>query len=228
MTVGSVASGGQATILIDRYSLSGDMLSTTVFDNICTSCQANSIFVIPGEGANRIIVAGQESGSPALFEFVADDDELQFRDKLVLKQFEGQALRVIQLSDGKFIMVGELTISLNNSSQAFIAKIEVIDQEVVPIWLSTLSIFQESFNDIQEGENGEIWASGVHFNPLSKEDVILARFNTTTGELEESDLLGTNVSEGGIRLLLQNGEPVVYGYIEDNTALALRDIHISR
>ena len=228
MAVGSVASGGQATILIDRYSLNGDMLSTTAFDNVCTSCQANSIFVIPGDGGNRIIVAGQESGSPALFEFVADDDELLFRNKLVLKQLEGQANRVIQLSDGKFVMAGELTVSLTNSSQAFIAKLEVIDQEVVPIWLSQLNIFQESFNDIQEGENGEIWASGVHFNPLSNEDVVLARFNNTTGELEDSDLLGTNVNEGVSRLLLQNGEPVIFGYIEDNTALALRDIHISR
>lgn len=225
--IGTVSSNGQTTLLLDRYSTGGVLRSSRTFEEICSSCRSqNSSLITEGEEP-RLIVAGQEIDNPAIFEFLLSQEGAVLQNKTVLNGFQGQAIRPLPLSDGKFALIGSLNFGNADSTQAFMAKLDVISEGAIPTWVSTLNFYQEGFADIFEDLNGDLLAIGTHFNPLSGEDIIFGRFDTFSGRLIQSQLFGSPQNEGARRLILQNQRWISFGFIESNTFLGFRDIQLS-
>ncbi|MEO1653459.1 MAG: hypothetical protein AAFU64_07945, partial [Bacteroidota bacterium] len=214
-------------LLLDRYSTLGVLRSSRTFDEICSSCRSQNSFLITEGDVPRLIVAGQEVDNPAVFEFVLNQDGAFLQNKTVLGGVQGQAIRPLPLSDGKFALVGDLNFGNADSTQAFIAKLDVISEGAIPTWINTLNFFREGFEDIYEDSNGELLAIGTHFNPLSGEDIIFGRFDTFSGRLIQSRLFGSPQNEGARRLVFQNNRWLAFGFVESNTFLGFRDIQLS-
>ncbi len=225
--VGTVSSSGQTSILIDRYSTLGELLSTQIFRDNCPSCSSQRAFLLEEGDEPRLVVAGQEIDNPAVFEFRLAEEGVTLQSKTVLTQIQGQTRRVLPLSDGKFALVGALNFGTLDSTHAFIAKLDVISQQVVPTWLSRLNFYQERLEDIQEDANGDLCVIGTHFNPLSGEDILFARFDTFSGALESARLLGSPNNEGATRFFSRDDAWVTFGYIENNKFFGFRDIQIA-
>ncbi|MDX2306574.1 MAG: hypothetical protein NW226_27435 [Microscillaceae bacterium] len=222
--VGTITSGGQSTIIIDRYQEDGVLKSSQSFENVCSGCQSRKAQLINRENEANLIVAGQETGSPAVFEFKIRSAELSLNNKLVLGRLRGQSHQTALLSDGKFAVVGEVESGTSDSTQAFIMKLDVISRSVVPTWISRTLIYQERFLDVLEGVDGDLWAIGRHYNPLSGEDIILCNFDPLSGQQNSVHLLGSPVNEGAARFLKSETSAYIFGSVENNTALRFRNI----
>lgn len=225
--IGTASSSGQSTLLIDEYSTDGELIRTETFESVCGSCTSNQAILIPEGDEPVLIVAGQEVDNPAIFEFVLGDEGLELRNRTILNQIQGEAQKIMRLSDGKFALVGSANLGGNDSTQAFIAKLDVISSSVVPAWISRVSFYQDRFEDIQEVENGDLLAIGTHFNPLSGQDILLGRFDTFSGEAIFTRLLGGNFNESALRLQAQGNRWFGFGQIGNNTFLDFSDIQVS-
>lgn len=233
VAVGTVVNSGRPTLLVDRYSIQGNLVDSKTFDTECQNCRANRAIVVRGnepggEASNtKIIIAGTDIDNPALFslEFRESENTIDFESRSVIRNFQGQGLAVRLLSDGRFVLAGEILTGRADSTNAFVARFDVIRQGATPVWATQVVLYQESFSDIYEDPETNLVAIGTHFSPLSQQDVILSKFNSLSGALLDVRLLGNGQDNLGRRLFINENNQIFFiGSSETNPLVNFRDL----
>ncbi len=222
--VATLGGEGQGTLLVDRYGPQGERKGSQFFPDQCRGCVSQSSLLVEDGDVPRLVVAGQESDRPAVFQLDLRPEGTLLSGKLVLDQLRGQGRAVRQLSDGKFVIVGGLESGEPDSLQAFMASFDVVDQSVLPNWISRTAFYQEAFQDVREDSNRDLIALGTHFNPLSQNDILLCRFDVLSGRLKGSKLLGGVQDEEGVRLVRELEGWRVFGSQKTSSSLGFQDI----
>ncbi|NJO00622.1 MAG: hypothetical protein HC880_02080 [Bacteroidia bacterium] len=132
-----------ASIQIDRYSSRGELLNLKVFSQECENCRANAAILIQENGEPKLIVAGTEIDNPALFRFGLYGNNVVFEGKSVLRNVQGNGLVTRRLSDGKFVLAGDISSKRSDSTHAFIAKFDIIRQDATPAWTNRVVLYNE-------------------------------------------------------------------------------------
>jgi hypothetical protein len=167
---------GRSIIIIDSYDNVGNKISNYQVPG-CTSCLAQSMKETNDGG---FVVVGVEVDNPIILKFF---DASFLQTKRVITSIEGLATTVIPLSDGRFGVAGLTYTANTDSTNAFIAKVDLIGKSEV--WVKRLSMYQESFVDLAEvveDEQFKIVAVGTHFNPLSNLDILVAKYDSNNGD----------------------------------------------
>lgn len=224
--IGTVFNLSSPTILIDRYSPQGVLLNSQSFENQCNNCKANAAILIPGEQENTLIIAGNLINTPTLFKFSLKNQVAVLEDRSSVN-IKGEGLVVKQLSDGKFTLAGSIN-SGTDSTRAFIAKLDVVSQGVIPAWVTEVAVYRENFLDISEDTEGDILVLGNHFNPISQADALLVRLDTFSGRIKKINLLGGYGMQSGLRIWNNQNNLHLIGSQITDAGFGFRDIIVGK
>lgn len=222
---GSVAEAGgaQSEILVDTYGNSnanaGILLSTF---STGKSWSAREMRFTQDGG---LIVAANLGTRPMLLRY-SSNLQLLARQNL---PFTGTAEGVRQLNNGDIVMVGSIyEEETPDSTNAFVSYFNSFNQEQ---WRDTLVFFQEELYSIAQTGQGEFVVVGKHYNPITKEDVVIAKYQATNSSPTAYRLLGGigNDTAYQVRLRLPLGDAKIrlFGYTEnqsDGTLNARKDL----
>ncbi len=182
LIVGTFATSGRPSVVLNRYSAQGVLSAPYVVPReICNSCSAESIYRTQDGG---FVIAGQQIGSPMLMKFSPTG---LFQGKSTINTLSGIGSSVMQLQNGKYVLVGKTIEAQADSSHAFIAQFDVIGS--AEEWRTILNLYNEDFVDVWAANNGDLIAVGTHSNPLSGQDAILGRFDRITGQAKQVRLI---------------------------------------
>jgi PKD repeat protein len=182
LIVGTFATSGRPSVVLNRYSAQGVLSEPyTVPRELCNSCTAE---VIRRTQDGGFVIAGQQIESPMVMKF---DLNGLFQGKSTLNTLSGVGSSIIQLQNGKYILVGKTIEANPDSSHAFIAQFDVIGN--AEDWRQILRLYEEEFVDVWAAQNGDLVAVGTHHNPLSGRDALLGRFDRITGQTKQVRLI---------------------------------------
>lgn len=199
-TVSNVDATGQNRPIfnLDIFSPSGILENNLVFGNNWTLNKM--IYTSEGEFA----IAMTEVDKPTLIIYNAALAEPQ---KIQLP-FKGQALGLIELNDNAYALVGERTHS-SDSTTSFIARIDKFSNQSV--WRNdTIAFYKEKLIDVAQTSSGDVIALGIHYNPLTKNDVLLMKFDPN-GALTKLRILGGKNNDEAYKIFIA---PPVGGFSE--------------
>ncbi len=188
----TISVSGRPTINVLRYTADGELLSIREIEE-CRSCRAQEMSKTADGG---FVIAGQRLGNPLILKL---SPNLTFENLGVLNQVSGSALNVTQLEDGKYILAGYAGPSIQDSTQAFLAKFDVVGAGET--WLEVLNLYQDAFFDVIETPNKQLLALGTNRNPLTQSDAMLVRFDSESGTPLGFRFVGTQRANSGLRLL---------------------------
>jgi hypothetical protein len=212
---GVTTSAGKAVIPTHIYSPLGDILNFNSIDkSICSSCRINKMQATADGG---YLLIGTKLNRPLALKLNAD---LSFFGDFELGN-TGKALNTIQLSDGKYIMTGELRNAANlDSTNAFIAKFDDLSFTDGNIyWGFALVLYQESYSQVIENRaTKQVTIVGNHRNPLSKDDFLLAQYDSEQGELQKIRLAG-DIQPERITQVIQktDGDIIIVGTMRSSS-----------
>lgn len=184
LVVGTFATAGRPSIVINRYSEQGKLSAPFVVPReLCNSCSAESVIETQDGG---FVIAGRQIDQPLLIKF---DAQGNYQGKSTINVL-GLAHAVTQLPNGKYVAVGEINTLRPDSSNAFIAQFDIIGN--AEEWRQNMVLYKETFIDVWSAQNGDLLAIGRHQNPLSGQDVMLGRFDRSNGQLKQLRLLSSS------------------------------------
>ncbi len=189
-------SNNDINIISDIYNATtGNKINSILSIVSACKCKAGSIYKLPDAGGieDAFVVAGTtrnnvpaiiyatNNGTVSTFSLLANNDN---------DNFKGEGLTVLGLSDGKFALAGYLNNTTNSTQKdAFIAKFDRIGQTAA--WRVRFKMYSDEFQTIMEDANKDIIAIGNHNNPLSDNDIFLAKFDSNTGKNLQYKTFGT-------------------------------------
>lgn len=154
---------------------------------------------------NENILAGNDIGieRPAMLRYTSEQRN-PIKTYLGNPTLSGKGLGITKLSNGQYVMVGELYRNSKDSTNAFIALFDANGQF---LGMDILDIYKEKLHDVVEvesiGQAKAVVVVGTHYNPLSQKDILVARytFEGNKPKREALRLIGGNLNEEATRLV---------------------------
>lgn len=117
----------------------------------------------------------------------------------------GKGLGITKLLNGQYVLVGELHYkNKKDSTNAFVALFDANGQFLA---MDVLAMYKERFYDVVQVENGgqgsAVVVIGTHYNPLSQNDIVIARYTFANNKpkREALRLIGGNLNDEASRLV---------------------------
>ncbi|GAB4405967.1 MAG: hypothetical protein OHK0053_32050 [Microscillaceae bacterium] len=214
--VGTVFTSGRPAITLDRYTAAGQLIQPIALPReVCNSCLAETARRTNDGG---LVIGGMQVDRPLILKL---GPTLNFEGRSILNTFAGRGLGVAQLRDGRYALIGEARPGASDSTNAFVAKFDIIGN--VAAWQQRIVLYQEALFDIWQEEadpEQDLRLVGTHRSPLSGEDVLLVRVGNRVGDVKEVRLLG-GIENSNARQAIPSpeGNFTLIGTTDDGAAL---------
>lgn len=195
---GTFATLNKPAVAVHEFSPDGEVnYFQKIPQELCNSCRATQAKPTNDGG---FVITGTEINRPMLIKL---SENYVFEGKSTVSSL-GKANQVAQLTDGKFVVVGEVRTSASDSTHAFVAKFDFVGG--VESWKQILILYNESFCDIAETKDGsgDILVIGNHQNPLSNRDILVAKYESNLGNLLKVKLAGNDLNNEAAQVLINS------------------------
>ncbi len=144
-------------------------------------------FIFTFDGS--FILAVTENRRPVAYRLEPDFGTAQkFEPRINGRTFNGEGLGVTQAENGDILLAGKITYenAPADSMNAFLAR---FDDFATQRWIDQRVYYHEQYSKAIEGNDGTIYATGVHENPITNKDILVARYSPF-GQLQGVRLFG--------------------------------------